>query len=171
MDDTTLLLNLRSLEATPDQFHPNNPELWNELLVACTCRRELRACVLIYDAMVARKVPLSQAFAILDTVHSKTIEERDTLLLGPVDMGKLAAKRRIHKIMKGYHYSHNYNTACVKHLAGVTAHLNKNPELKTLHKDKLCKILSRDCGVPVKDVKYVITKLKRTRFLGTTKIS
>ena len=168
MEDQTLVMNVRCLEATPSKFIPGDLALWNELLGACAQRRELRACVLVYDAMVVRKVPLDRAFVILDTVHSKTVKEQDTLLVGPVDPGKLPAKRRIHKIMKGYHYSANYNAACNAHLMGITGYLNQHPDLKTLHKDRLGKLLSRECNVPIKDVKYVITKLKRTKFLCAT---
>ena len=118
-------MNVRYLEATPDKFMPGDLALWNELLSACTQRRELCACVLVYDAMVARKVPLDRAFMILDTVHSKSIEGHDTLLLGGVDPCKLGAKRRIHKIMKGYHYSANYNAVCDAHLVGINEYLNQ----------------------------------------------
>ena len=166
MDDATLLSTLRQLEATPDNWNPDDPALWAELLRACATRKELRACVLVYDAMVARKVAqIDGAIATLNTVHSKNIVESDTLLVGPVDPGKLKPARRIHKICKAAAYSENYNAACQKHLAGITDYLDSHPKLKTVHKDRLSKILSKECKVPIKDVKYVITKLKRTKYL------
>lgn len=165
MDDAVLISTLRRISA--DDRDPGlDLTLCHGVLRECARRRELRACVLVYDYLNGRGLgPDDETYRILDAVHSKSVVERNTLLEGPVEPGKLNPKRRIHKVCKGAAYSASYNAACDKHLEAVTTYLDSHAELKGMHKDPLSKILSKKCGVSVKEVKYVITKLKRTKIL------
>ena len=66
--------------------------------------------------------------------------------------------------MKGHNYSKEYNAA-QKYLEPSKKILNENQSLKTLHKDKLAKVISNELNIKIKEAKYIITKMKRIKFI------
>ena len=69
--------------------------------------------------------------------------------------------------MKGYNYSDNYNNA-LKHLDKVKNSLNLKPNIKTYGRIKLAKTLEKECDITFNEARYIITNLKRTKFLNNT---
>ena len=66
--------------------------------------------------------------------------------------------------MKGYNYSENYNNA-LQHLELVKSYIILHPEIKTYNKIKLAKTISSKCNITFNDARYIITNLKKTKFL------
>ena len=138
---------------------------YNSLIRECVDNREFAATVFVYDHMISNNVkPNEFTFKTIERLHSKTLHENNNINLKWDGKTRLQPRRRIHKIIKGHNYTDNYQNALI-HLDKVKAYLNKNESLKTMHKDKLSKNISKNCNLSIKDVKYIITNLKRTKFI------
>ena len=164
--DATEIKGVISLEMGDDSVSKLSQKKYHEILLGCAMLGEMRACVFVYDHMLSKNIkPTKETISILQKVHSKTLTSNDTVLMHSRDTRKMLPRRRIHKIVKGANYSDLYNGACEKHLGSVRAFLDTNSSLKQLHKHKLCRYISTELSIPEKDVRYVITKLKRTKYL------
>tara|TARA_B100000795_G_C22639044_1_gene375713 strand:- start:153 stop:692 length:540 start_codon:yes stop_codon:yes gene_type:complete len=140
---------------------------YNDLLRQCVQQREMAATVFVYDHMLTQKIkPSKESFQIIETLHSKTIPESKNISLKFTLKKSLQPRRRIHKIIKGYNYSDNYQRALL-HLDKAKVYLNSNPTLKTLkNRHTLAKKISKNCQISVRDARYIVTNLKRTKFLS-----
>jgi hypothetical protein len=68
--------------------------------------------------------------------------------------------------MKGHNYSEKYNKALSgNNVEKVKEFITKNPDVKYLDRGKLAKTISRKCKISPVDARYIITNLKRTKFL------
>ena len=137
---------------------------YNILLLDCANVYEMAAVVFIYDHMKKNNIePNKDTYCIINKLHSKTIKHCNEIYIKNQNVGKLDPRRRIHKIMKGYNYSHNYNNAMI-HLDKVKLFLDNNPGVKKYTRIKLAKTISSKCFISFKDARYIITKLKRTHY-------
>ena len=149
-----------------------NPKLYsfdindyNKILEKCVLLKEFAATVFVYDYILLHGINVTdETFNIIDKLHSKTIPEFNNIVLPECNVKKLPSRRRIHKIMKGHNYSKEYNAA-QKYLEPSKKILNENQSLKTLHKDKLAKVISNELNIKIKEAKYIITKMKRIKFI------
>ncbi len=138
---------------------------YHQLLERCVQGHEFAATVYVYDHLLAKGLkPEKETFQIIERLHSKTLPEKNTIYLKPDGKKKLQPRRRIHKIIKGYHYSDNYNAAKV-YIPKVKAFLAINLKYKQEPRIKLAKIISRGCHISFNDARYIITSLKREGFL------
>jgi hypothetical protein len=138
---------------------------YNNLIHECTKRYEMAAVVFLYDNMKHHKIsPDKQTYEIINKLHSKKCKENNNIYITSQNDGKLSPRRRIHKIMKGYNYTDNYQNA-LKHIDLVKSYIILNPEIKRYNKIKLAKTLSTNCNIKFDDARYIITNLKRTKFL------
>ena len=139
-------------------------EEYNMLLLDCVNAYEMAAVVFIYDHMKNYNIePTKDTYSIINKLHSKTIKQCNEIYIKNQNVGKLDPRRRIHKIMKGHNYSHNYNNAMV-HLDKVKLFLDNNPDVKKYTRIKLAKTISSKCFISFNDARYIITKLKRTHY-------
>ena len=58
--------------------------------------------------------------------------------------------------------------AGIKHLDKVKNALNLKPNIKTYGRIKLAKTLEKECDITFNEARYIITNLKRTKFLNNT---
>jgi pentatricopeptide repeat protein len=137
---------------------------FNNLLKKCASVYELEAVVYIFDYMKQHKYkPDERTYKILDTLHSKKIEDKSSLIFPTTNKRKLQPKRRIHKIMKGYNYS-----MALKNKDVVINYLT-NHEYNYDGKDKkqekvLINVLKVACKLPVSDIRHILTYLKRQKY-------
>ncbi len=137
-----------------------------EILNDCVQQQEFKAAVFIYDHIKSNNIkPTKEVYHLIEKLHSKTLKNNDTLII-PTTGKHLDPRRRIHKIIKGYNYSSNYNSA-LQHIDAVKDYLIKNkandmPSIE--NKNKLAKYISNNCNINIKDAKYIVTNLKRTKF-------
>lgn len=137
---------------------------YNNLLQKCVELYEMQAVVFIYDSMIKYGFkPTDKTFSIIEKLHSKTIQENNQIQIKTFQK-TLKPRRRIHKIIKGYHYSKNYNNALI-HLDKVKEYLNNNDTIKLLPRIKMAKHISKNCNISFNEARYIITNLKRTKFL------
>ena len=160
-----------ALQKALNQLDDNNAEknitYFNTLIKSCVESNEMGAVVYIYDTMrVLNITPTKYTYELIDLLHSKTVVENSKLRIKTPTYHKLKPRRRIHKIMKGYHYSENYNKAQI-HLDHVKQYLKENPDVMRFGRIKLAKNISRCCSITFNDARYIITKLKRTKFLSS----
>jgi hypothetical protein len=95
------------------------------------------------------------------------IPESKTIYINELNnKNSLQPRRRIHKIMKGYNYTKNYNKALL-HKEAVKLYIKSHPEVITLHRIKLAKKISKGCKISFNDARYIITHLKRIKFFST----
>jgi hypothetical protein len=136
----------------------------NDLLKKCANHYELESVVYIFDYMKQHKhTPNELTYRILDTLHSKKIQDSSKLAVPTNNKRKLQPKRRIHKIMKGYNYS-----KALKNKAIVINYLT-NHRYDYNGKDKkqekiLINILKQECKLPVADIRHILTYLKRQKY-------
>ena len=126
---------------------------------------EFSATVFLYDNMLKKKCNIGKdIFNIIEYLHRKKSPENNTIIVPSyTNSRQLQPRRRIHKIMKGYHYSTNYKKA-LQSKDIILNCINNNPELKSeMNKNKLSNRLSKLCDVPLQDIRYIITNLKRTK--------
>ena len=153
-------------------YNPNNKLTigeYNKLLERCVYFKEMGAVVFIYDTILKNHLkPTKDSFNIIEKLHSKTIPESSKINIRGSNPKALQPRRRIHKIIKGHNYTDNYTQAMV-YLESVKNYLNIHPEVKSIsNRHKLAKNISNHCKISVRNVRYIITKLKRTRFLTDT---
>jgi hypothetical protein len=139
---------------------------YNELLKQCVNYREMAAVVFVYDHMLKNRTKPNEAtFKLIEKLHSKTIPESTNIYIKFQNSNSLKPRRRIHKIIKGHNYSDSYNSALI-HLNKVQKYLNENQQVKTLtNRHKMAKKISQNCDISIRDARYIVTKLKRTKFL------
>jgi len=143
-----------------------NLDKYNNLIKKCADLHEMSAVVFIYDNMKYHKItPTKLTYSLINKLHSKNIKENNHIYIKNQDVGKLKARRRIHKIIKGYNYSDKYNNA-LKYLDRVKKYLTDNPDKKNLNRIKLAKIISKNCDITFDDSRFIITNLKKTKFLS-----
>ena len=149
-----------------EQVGNKSVDFYNSLLIECVNFREMRATVYVYDDMLKNKVnPSNKTFSIIEKLHSKIIPESNKININQVAINLLQPRRRIHKIIKGHNYSKNYNSS-MKHLEDVKTYLNLNPQFKCIkNRHKLAKLISKNCKLSINDSRYIITKLKRIKYL------
>ena len=158
----------RNIYELYDQTIRLNLEQYNNLINKCVEFNEMAAVVYLYDRMKTQGIkPTEYTFTLIDKLHSKTCKESNIIYIKNQNVNKLAPRRRIHKIMKGYNYSDNYNNA-LKHLDKVKNVINLNPNIKTYGRIKLAKTLQKECDITFNEARYIITNLKRTKFLNNT---
>ena len=142
---------------------------FNNLIKNCVDYFEMNAVVFLYDSMKRLGInPNKETYNLINKLHSKTIIEKNNIYIKNQNVGKLKARRRIHKIMKGYNYSANYNNA-LKHLEKVKCYIKKNKEIVNYGRIKLAKNISKNCKITFNESRYIITNLKRTKFLNSLK--
>jgi len=159
-----MLLQLRIQQLYLPETTLSLPE-FNNLLQACVNANEFAATVFVYDKMRENKVtPSTHTYTIIEKLHSKTLKENNNIVLKEDIIKKLQPRRRIHKIIKGFHYSTNYKKA-LEHKEPVRDYLDKNPLVACI-KDRhtLAKQISKHCHLEVKTVRYIITYLKKTKY-------
>jgi len=167
MDLVILKKKLNDMKIGDISVSKLNQKQYHEILSACAMLGEMRACVFVYDHMLSKKIkPTTETINILQKVHSKTVICNDTLLMDQQDPTKLLPRRRIHKIVKGANYSESYNKASERYLVSIKEFLETDASLKQQHKNKLIPRISKELSIPERDVRYVVTKLKRTKFLS-----
>ena len=138
---------------------------YNDLIKQCCNIYEMSAVVFLYDNMKYHKInPDDETFKHINKLHSKKCLEKNFILIKDSDVNKLKPRRRIHKIMKGYNYSNNYNNA-LKYIELVKSYIILHPELRDYNRIKLSKNISKNCNINFDDARYIITNLKRTKFL------
>ena len=139
-----------------------------KLLQQCVDNNEFTATIFVYDHLLNNGYKGNKTtFSIIETLHSKTLPEHNTINLKPDLKKKLAPRRRIHKIIKGANYSNNYENAKI-YIPKVKAFLTINPKLKTESRIPLAKSISKGCNISFNDARYIITSLKREGVLGKT---
>lgn len=138
---------------------------YNNLIKECVGKYEMAAVVFLYDDMKSKGVtPNDYTFKLINKLHSKKCPENNHIYIPNQNVGKLKPRRRIHKIMKGHNYSENYNNALI-HLDKVKVYIQNNPDVKYYSRIKLAKHLSKKCMISFNDARFIITNLKRTKFL------
>ena len=138
----------------------------NNILKKCVLLFEMEAVVYIFDYIKINKyVPNDTTYKLINTLHSKTIQENNKLIIPDNGKKKLQARRRIHKIMKGYNYSQ-----ALKNKDIVINYLNNNKYYYNGKEKKqesiLINLLKKECRLPLSDIKYIIIYLKRTKFFN-----
>ena len=142
-----------------------NQRDYNNLICHCVQKYEMAAVVFLYDHMKKNGIePSEETFKLIDKLHSKKCPENNNIIIPNQNVGKLKPRRRIHKIMKGHNYSSNYQAA-LEHLDSVKEYITQNPDVKYYSRIKLAKHLSKKCNITFNDARYIITNLKRTKFL------
>ena len=146
--------------------HTLSIEDYNLLIYHTTQHKEFAATVFVYDHMIANGVkPDPTTYKYINTLHSKTLPENKFIQLH-ITKRSLQPRRRIHKIMKGYLYKDQYQNA-LQYADKVKIYLTQHPDVsKTPNLIKLAKQISNTCYINMKDARYIITHLKRTRFFG-----
>ena len=130
---------------------------------------EMKAVVFLYDSIKSNNlIPTKKTYYLINKLHSKTIQNNSKILVPIKNTNSLKPRRRIHKIMKGYNYSSNYNKALL-HKQIAIEYLKSNPKIITLPRIKLAKKISKDCKISFNDARYIITHLKRTKFFINNK--
>lgn len=136
----------------------------NNLLKECVLLYEMEAVVYIFDYIKINKYdPNDTTYKLINTLHSKTIQENSTLNIPNNQKKKLQSRRRIHKIMKGYNYSQ-----ALKNKEIVINYLNNN-EYNYNGKDKkeekiLINLLKEKCKLSISDIRHILTYLKRQKY-------
>jgi pentatricopeptide repeat protein len=146
---------------------------YNSLIYHCVSNYEMAAVIFLYDNMKKKNIkPDSHTFNLINKLHSKKCPENNIIVIPNQNVGKLNPRRRIHKIMKGHNYSENYQNA-LQHLEKVKKYISENPDVKYYSRIKLAKHLSKNCDISFNNARYIITNLKKTKFLkiDTPKIS
>ena len=76
-------------------------------------------------------------------------------------MKKLASRRRIHKIIKGYNYKNS-----LKNLELVKSYIELHSEIINYDRIKFAKHISNNCNIPFNNTRYIITNLKKKKFIN-----
>lgn len=141
---------------------------YNNLIKLCVDINEMAAVVFIYDNMIENKIsPDKNTYNLINKLHSKIIKESNNIYIKNQNIGKLNPRRRIHKIIKGYNYSNNYNKALVN-VNKVKEYIELNSYIKEFPRIKLAKLISKNCLISFDDARYIITYLKKTKFLNNS---
>ena len=83
-----------------------------------------------------KKTYIEEVYNIIKRLHHKTLPENNTIHI-PSNTRQLQPRRRIHKIIKGYDYSDNYNEA-LEFTDIIKNCINNHPELKSeMNRNKL----------------------------------
>jgi hypothetical protein len=134
---------------------------YNDLIKQCVDLYEMSAVVFLYDNMKYHKInPTKNTFQLINKLHSKTCNENNLIVIKDNGLRKLKPRRRIHKIMKGYNYSN-----ALKNVELVKSYIMIHHEIRQYNKIKLAKNISSNCDVTFAEARYIITNLKRTKFL------
>ena len=137
---------------------------YNLLLKLAVKMYEMEAVVFLYDSIKENNLqPSSETYTYINKLHSKTIQNNSSIRIPIKNVNSLKPRRRIHKIMKGYNYTENYNKALF-HKETVKKYLHLHPELIQFHRIKLAKKISKGCKISFNDARYIITHLKRIKF-------
>ena len=169
--------NINYLQKKIDNIHTKEIILtlkeYNLLLKLAAKMFEMETIVFLYDSIKENNLqPSSDTFYHINKLHSKTIKNNSFIRVPIKNINRLKPRRRIHKIIKGYNYTKNYNKALL-HKNDVINYLHLHPEIIQFHRIKLAKNLSKKCNITFNEARYIITNLKRTKFLkiDTPKIS
>jgi len=167
------MLSVENLKEEVYKLYNPNTKLsldeYNNLISLCVNNFEMSAVIFIYDHMKDNKiVPSTETYNLIDKLHSKTIQESNEIYIKNQDIGKLKPRRRIHKIMKGYNYSDNYNKALVN-VDKVKNYIEINPTVIEYPRIKLAKDISKNCSISFDDARYIITNLKKTKYFSEKK--
>ena len=155
----------KTIYALYDTNNSYELEKYNLLIKRCVELYEMGAVVFLYDNMKYHKItPNSDTYNSINKLHSKTCPEKKLIYIRDNGKKKLQPRRRIHKIMKGYSYSENYNNA-LQYIGKVKNYIKSNPHIKEYPRIKLAKTISKKCGISFNDSRYIITNLKKTKFL------
>ena len=136
---------------------------YNLLLDGLTNNCEFAATVFVYDHMKNNGIgPNKQTYKLIERLHSKTLHENKRIRLQWDGKTRLPARRRIHKIIKGYNYSDKYNDA-KQHIEKVQKYIDHNKEVLDFGRIKMAKDISKNCTITFDEARFVITNLKRTK--------
>ena len=139
---------------------------YNNILEKCAKFHEMTALVYVYDHMKNHDVkPNNLSYKYINRLHSKTISESNKIIVKSSIGRKLEPRRRIHKIMKGYNYTDNYQNA-LQHKEKVLAFLSNHKELLEGNRIVLAKKISKECQISFNDARYIITNLKRAKYFS-----
>lgn len=137
---------------------------FNNLLEKLTKLSDLTAIVYVYDKLKAQinSIPDS-TFIIISQVHHKNQPNNNKLRIPISNKKTLKPLRRIHKIVKGYQTRKNYNKALehTEKVKNIMINISKPPN----QRHKLAKEIQKQINIPIKDILYIITHLKRTKCL------
>ena len=143
---------------------------YNNILKSCVYHKEMEATVYIYDEILKKSItPNSYTYSLINKLHSKTIPESNRIKIKYQEAKRrLAPRRRIHKIMKGHNYSDKYNNAKI-HEEKVRTFLDNNQNYKVMieKRNKLAKIISKNCNISFNDARFIITSLKRKKYFSS----
>ena len=106
--------------------------------------------------------PNDETYRLIERLHSKTLRDNNRIKIQWDGKTRLPPRRRIHKIIKGYHYSDSYNNA-KQYIETVEKYLDDNPEIKNYERIKMAKNISKNCNISFNDARFVITNLKKTK--------
>ena len=168
MQNNMLQTNINALLSTQTNLSIDDYTL---LMKECVDALEFKAAVFVYDHILLHKLkPTKNIYELLSKLHSKTLKNNDSIVI-PSTGRSLDPRRRIHKIIKGYNYSDNYNNA-LQHLDKVKSYLCSAKDVPSIeNKNKLAKYISTNCNICIKDAKYIVTNLKRTTFFNNPKLN
>ena len=138
---------------------------YNGLIKQCVGMFEMAAVVFLYDNMKFHKInPTNETYNLINKLHSKTCPDNNKIIIKDQNNKKLKPRRRMHKIMKGHNYSNNYSMA-LKYSELVKSYIILHPEIRKYNRIKMAKVISSNCNVEFDNVRYIITNLKKTKFL------
>lgn len=147
-------------------YHPSMTH-YEYLIGQCVAKRDFRAAVYVFDKILEGGVtPSEKVYLTLEKLHSKTLPESSTLAIPSEGLGqrKLAPRRRIHKIIKGWR-QRKTNLVVKEYLTQARTFLDKNPQHKTLPRLSLARKLGKACQVDFETARRLVTKLKQTGYI------
>ena len=138
----------------------------NQLLKSCVLVYELDAVVYIFDYMKQNKYkPNDYTYQLINKLHSKKVNKNSNLKIPNNGKRKLDAKRRIHKIMKGYNYSIALKNKNL--VINFLENNNYNYDGKNKKQEKvLIDLIKKNCNLPLSDIRHILTYLKRQKFFN-----
>ena len=151
-------------------------EFYKSLIIAAVNQKEFAATVFLFDHMKSNNLkPNNDIYTIINKLHSKTLPESKKIKLPISTQKTLQPRRRIHKIMKGHNNKEAYDDA-KNNSDIVKEYLLKNKDVaKMNNRIIMAKKIKQNCNLDMKQVRFIITHLKRTKFFDQfttqTKIS
>jgi hypothetical protein len=159
-DEESLQNSIDSIDKTP-----LNIEQYKNLINKTTKSFEFEATIFFFDHMKQNKIsPDEEIFQMINRLHKKEIQEKNTLKIPNKEKRKLQPKRRIHKIMKGQLNMNSYQEA-KNHLPAAKKLLKENPEVKEMKRFKIIDFLAKELKIEKKEAKNLVTALKRAKVL------
>jgi pentatricopeptide repeat protein len=147
--------------------YQGNLKEYESLMGKCVNKRDFRAAVYVFDKILQHKiVPSETVYLTLEGLHSKSLPESSILEIPSDGMSqrKLAPRRRIHKIIKGWRQKKT-NVVVKQYLDKARIFLGENPQYKTLPRLSLARKLEKACHIEFETARRLVTKLKQTGYI------